>query len=329
MTVGWALIGPGRLADLHIAPSMRMARNTKMVGVSSRDKERGAAFAAKHGFQRSYGSMAELLSDPEVDAVYIATPNGVRAAQAIEAAKAGKHVFVQKPMAQNPKECEAMIAACQENKVKLGVAYKGRGHPAHIKAREIIASGDLGEIFLVTGHLQVTPHSGWHNSWWYDPSLGAGMIPRSGVHWIDLMRFVLGHEFEEVSAFVGPPSPDNPFEDIALGMFRFDNGVYGSMHCSGIVPRSLGADRIDYYGSKGTMATVWQGSQAYRQEGEHSYIADLHVATEAGSATYQFALTNLFLTEIEAFNRAIEEDTEAPCHWHRRPASRSGHCRHV
>jgi len=310
MSVGWALIGPGRLADWHIAPSMKSARNTRMVGVLSRDKERGAAFATKHGFERSYGSMVELLSDPEVDAVYLATPIGLHGPQAIQAAKGGKHVFVQKPLARNPEESQAVLSACQENKVRLGVAYKGRGHPAHIKAREIIASGELGAIFLVTGRLQVTPHKGWHKGWWYDTSLGSGIVPRNGVHWIDLMRFILGCEFEEVSAFVAPPTPDNPFDDLAVGMFRFDNGVYGSMHVSGIVPRPLGSDRIEYFGSKGTMTTTYGASRAYLREDQHSYIADLQVATPAGSTTYQFTLTNLFSTEIEAFNRAIEENTE-------------------
>ena len=282
-----------------------------MVGVLSRDKERGAAFAAKHGFQRSYGSMEELLSDPEVAVVYIATPTGLHAPQAIQAAKGGKHVFVQKPMGKNLEDSECLVAACQENNVKLGVAFSYRAHPAHIKAREIIASGELGESFLVTGQPKFRPHRGWHAGWWYDPSLGAGMLPRLGVHWIDLMRFVLGHEIEEVSAFVGPPTPDNPFEDVVLGMFRFDNGVYGSMDCSDIVPNPLRTmTRFEFYGSKGTMATVSSNVDWFVQEGVHSYSVDLHVATVAGSTTYQFSLTNLYLTEIEAFNKAIEENAE-------------------
>ncbi len=310
MTVGWALVGPGRLADWHLAPSMKLSRTIKMVGVLSRDKDKGAAFAEKHGFQRSYCSMDELLADSDVDVVYVSTPNGLHAPQALQAASGGKHVFVQKPLATKPQDAQAVIDTCREHGVKLGVAYKGRGHPAHIKAREIVASGDIGAVFLVTGEHQKPPNRGWHKSWWYDPSLGSGMVPRTGVHWIDLMRFILGHEITEVSAFFSPPTEGNPFEDVALGMFRFDNGILGSLHCSDIVPHPLGRDRIEFSGSKGRLTEVYAASVSFQREETHSYNVELHVVTTAGSTTYQFDPTNLFLTEMEAFNSAIKDNSE-------------------
>ena len=237
--IGWAIAGTGLFADSYIAPALKVASGTRLVAVYSRDKERGAAFANKHGIERSYDSYNELLSDPDIEVLHIATPNSLHAQQVIEAAEANKNILCEKPMALTIQDCESMIEACARNMVKLGVGFQNRHHPGHVEARRLISSGEAGSITLAIANYS----HGWMDStlsgWRDDPVMaGGGSLIGMGVHCIDLLRFLLALEVEKVMALSDAKWIDKPVEETILVNLKFENGPFGSVIAGFHVPRA-------------------------------------------------------------------------------------------
>src|SRR4249919_423257 len=127
--LAWGLIGCGDIARKRIAPALRDLENCDFVGVSRARVDLAESFAAEFGARKVYRAWTDLVIDDSIQAVYIATPVEVHAAQTIAAAEAGKHVLCEKPMAMNVAECDRMIAAARANEVKLGVAYYRHFYP--------------------------------------------------------------------------------------------------------------------------------------------------------------------------------------------------------
>jgi len=301
MAIGWAMIGTGRV-HRWMAPAIKAAEDTRLVAVLSRDRAKAAAFAEKQGIPEAYDSLDDLLGHPEVDAVYIASPNGLHARQTIMAAEAGKHVLCEKPMAPTTDECRSMIEACQKHGVKLGIALQFRQHPAHLKMREITASGELGRMVFANAQVEIPPIP--TPGWYYDPVMaGGGVMYMSGVHRLDLLRFILGCEVEEVSAFIGDQTPERPFEDMVVAMLRFDTGAYGTVHFSLNIPH--GTNNLEVHGSQASLFGLDTTSQWWGGGG-----GELVLKKEAATVKYEFKKTDLYKDEIEDFNRCIREGGE-------------------
>ena len=209
MAIGWGIVSTGNHTDLKVVPAMSSADDTRVAAVYSRDIGRAEAFANKHDIPRAYDSLDGLLADPQVDAVFISSPNYHHATQTIAAARAGKHVLVEKPMAVSADEAVDMIRTCQDASVKLGVGFHLRHHPGHRRARELIQQGTLGVISLVQGQwcmgvrgtVDPPPRTGL-NEWWGVPDMigGASTLMGSGVHVIDLLHYLTGQTIVEVAA---------------------------------------------------------------------------------------------------------------------------------
>ena len=186
MPLGWAIIGIGSHADLKIAPAMKLADEARLVGVYSRDQGRADAFAEKHGADAAYSDLDSLLADSRVDAVFVASPNHLHAPQTIRAAVAGKHVLAEKPMANTVTDAAAMVSACRDHGVKLGMGFELRFHPAHLWARQLIDGGAIGRIRLAHGQWgrgnrgepEHLPRTGAPAP--YRPS---GVVGNAGAHW--------------------------------------------------------------------------------------------------------------------------------------------------
>src|SRR5256885_7202089 len=143
--LSWGLIGCGDIARKRVAPALRDSDDCDLVAVNREQGELAESFAKKFGARRWYASWRDLLKDEEIDAVYIATPVNLHAAQTIAAAEAGKHVLCEKPMAMNVSECDRMIAACRASGVRLGIAYYRRFYPVVTRIGELLESGEIGE----------------------------------------------------------------------------------------------------------------------------------------------------------------------------------------
>ena len=151
--VGFGIVGAGDIAKQSFAPALLGSSEAELVAVCRRDEAQAKEFALEHGGGcAAYGSIMELLEDPAVTAVVIATPTHTHAELCVLAAKHGKHVLVEKPMARNVAECEQMIAACAAAGVSLGVCYRRRTFPQVVKAKELIASGAIGDVLTVRTH---------------------------------------------------------------------------------------------------------------------------------------------------------------------------------
>jgi 1,5-anhydro-D-fructose reductase (1,5-anhydro-D-mannitol-forming) len=302
MTIGWAMIGTGRIHKWMV-PAIKEAEDTELVAVLSRDKARAAAFAKEHGIERSYDSLDELLRDPEIDVVYVASPNGLHALQTIKAAEAGKHVLCEKPMALTLEDCSSMIEACEKQGVKLGLSLQFRQHPAHFKAREIVASGELGQLVFANAQVEVPPEV--IPGWYCEPEVaGGGAMHMVGGHRIDLLRLILECEVEEVSAFIGEQPAGRPYEDMVVGMLRFENGAYGTLHFS--LNIAHGTNSLEVHGSRASLFCINTTSQWWGGGGDDELLLKGDVAT----ARYQFPKPNLYRDEVEDFNRCIREGGE-------------------
>ena len=311
MTLGWAIISTGLHPDNKIAPAIAAAEGSELVAVYSRDQGRAEEFAQRHGAQAAYSNLDDLLRDSRVDAVFIASPNALHAAQAIKAAQAGKHVLSEKPMATTIEDSVAMVQACRQAGVKLGVGFNLRQHPGHIKARELIAQGVLGRVTLAQGQWgfgvrgQGAPQSRTGlRQWWDQPELvgNASTMMGTGIHVVDILRFMLGQEVTEVAAITDGQTQEQPLEQMAVLSLRFSGGTIGTVCCGRLLPDSRNDFTI--YGSDGRIsgrASLWEARQ-----GRVEIVSETVNHAEVCSGT---RLDN-FTAEIEDFQRAIETDTQ-------------------
>ena len=311
MTIRWGIVSTGRYPDSSVAPALKLADDSKLAAVYSRDKARGEEFASKHGAQVAYTSLEALLDDPRVDAVYITSPNHLHASYTKLAALAGKHVLVEKPMALSVDEAVDMVETCKMHGVKLGVGFQLRHHPGHIEARRLVNEGVLGTISLAQSQLGsgtrgvVTrpPRTGL-SEWWEHPESigGASAMIGTGVHCVDDLRFILGQEVAEVAAITDGQRQEKPLENLATMCLRFTGGTIGMVCCGSRMPDSKNDATI--HGSDGRI--ILRDSTTPALQGE------LEVVSENVNSTVSYQPDPLALVrwQIEAFNAAIQRDEE-------------------
>jgi 1,5-anhydro-D-fructose reductase (1,5-anhydro-D-mannitol-forming) len=306
MAFGWGLVSVGKHPDLKIAPAMTAAADGELVAVYSRDQGRAEAFAQKHGARAGYSKLSELLSDSRVDGVFVCSPNLLHADHVVQAAAAGKHVLCEKPMATTVADAARMVQACRKAGVTLGVAFNLRQHPAHIRAKELVASGALGRIVVAQGQWAFgvrgrdgSPPRTELTQWWDTPDLigGASTMMGTGVHIVDLMRFVLGQEVSEVTAVTDGQTAAKPLEQIACLTLRFSGGTLGQVTASRLLPDSRNDFRL--YGILGRLIgyhSLWEA-----RTGRFETVSE----TVNETAEYPEELLPNYVAEIEDFLRAV------------------------
>lgn len=222
----FGIIGCGDIAASSFAPSLLKSTQAELVAVCRRDLEKAKAFAQRFGGCAAYGSTSELLGDSAVEAVVVATPTDTHFSATLEAARLGKHVLCEKPMAHNAAECRAMIQACRAAGVRLGVAYRRRLFPQVLKAKELIAQGRIGKVVCVRTH-----YSGWSEmaagNWRISADIG-GALMEMAVHRIEVLLHFAGQP-TEVSALIESVHHGWPVDDSDALLLRFADGKIG-MH---------------------------------------------------------------------------------------------------
>jgi 1,5-anhydro-D-fructose reductase (1,5-anhydro-D-mannitol-forming) len=310
MSLGWAIVSTGRHPDTKMAPAINAAAGATLAAVVSRDAGRARAFAEKHGAAAAYDDVEAMLADPAVDVVYVASPNGLHRDHTLMAAAAGKHVLVEKPMALAVEDCQAMIDACANAGVKLGVGFHLRTHPGHQRLRELVASGGVGDVSLATanwgrgtrGQTKPSPRPELQ-AWWDDPAMvGAGAFMATGVHCVDIMRYVLGREVTQVTALTDA-TPDAPLEELLVMSLRFDDGSLGTVMTGRRTPDYEGNDVI-VYGSEGK-AGVHEGIGMVLDG-----TLDVSTTTTVESESYENDPIALYTWQVDAFNAAVVGDGE-------------------
>ena len=199
-TIRWGLIGASRVAAEWVIPAIRATTGNEVVAVQGADNVRVAEYAHTHGISHSFTSVEALLAT-NVDAVYISNTNEKHAPCAMAALTAGKHVLGEKPIAMSIAEAEPMVALAKEKRLVLAVNHHLRGMSTHIKLRELVRNGTLGDLVAVRamfGVLLPEANRGWRTD---SVAAGAGVFFDLTVHDADLLRFILGQEFVRVGAF--------------------------------------------------------------------------------------------------------------------------------
>ena len=247
-----AILGPGRIADTQLGPAICAVDEARLWSVLSRDPERGRVFAERHKAaapQPAYTRLEELLVDSALDAVLICTPDRMHAIQGITAARAGKHVLVEKPMAAGVEEAQAMIETCRQNNVRLGVGYHLRWHAGLRSLVGAIANGALGEIF----HMRVfwsflAPDS---SNWRASPELGRWWsLAAVGTHCLDLIRWIMVPRCGEVvrlRSVIAREHWKGPHDETAMVAMQFESGATAEFTTSVLIDAST---RVEIYGAK-------------------------------------------------------------------------------
>ena len=226
MKLRFGIIGCGSIAAASFAPSLLKSAHAELAAVCRRDLDKAREFALRFGEVSAYASAAELLADPQVDAVVVSTPSDTHAEYTALAAECGKHVLCEKPMARSAAECRAMIQACRKAGVVLGVAYRRRLFPQVLRAKELVAQGRIGRVVCVRTH-----YSGWTEfaaDAWQRQSWIGGALMEMAVHRLEVLLHFAGQPLA-VSALVERVHHDWPGDDSDALLLQFADGKIG-MH---------------------------------------------------------------------------------------------------
>ncbi len=226
-TVRWGIIGAGDIVRRRVAPAINDLPNCDLTAIARANADKAEEFALEFGAKRWYADWSEMLGDEEIDAVYIATPTYLHAPQTIAAAEAGKHVLCEKPMAMNAAECDAMIAACRANGVKLGIAYYRRFYPVLARVRELLASGEIGRPVVAQinsfEYIDIAADDPRH--WFLEKSKnGGGPMMDFGCHRLEVLTNLFGRVSRMTSLTGNVAFKDREVEDTAVATLEFENG---------------------------------------------------------------------------------------------------------
>jgi predicted dehydrogenase len=252
----FGLVGYGKVAELHVR-AIAASGNSALVSVCGRDPQKREAFALRHGIS-ARGSIGEMVAKDRVEAVLIVTPHPSHRQIAVEAAEAGCHVLVEKPMALSVEDCDAMIAASAAAGKSLGVISQRRWYPSVRRIRDAIDSGALGKPSIA----QVTI-LGWRDEAYYnaDPwrgtwaMEGGGVLVNQAPHQLDLLAWFMGPAKEIAGIWDNVNHPYIEVEDTAVAAIRFANGGMGSVLVSNSQKPGIYA-KVHIHGSSGASAGV-------------------------------------------------------------------------
>lgn len=313
--VKWGVMGACGIAKRRTIPEgIIPAKNAKLIAVMDVDEKGVREIAQKYG-ARYYTGEEALLKDPEVQAVYIATPVYLHASQAVKAAQAKKHIFCEKQMAMTIAECEKMIDAAKKNKVKLSLGYLMRYNVYHGQIKKLLEAGTLGTPVMARAQL-----SCWYpeitGAWRQDPVKGGGgSLIDMGTHCIDLLEMFFG-KTKLVSCMLANRAFKYPVEDSAIVTLHFANGAIGIVDNCFSIPDASSKNRLEIYGTRGSIlaeGTIGQSPAgevyAYLEKEAKGYTAE---QTRTTSTAEKIELTpiNTYQAEIEDFSACIEEDRE-------------------
>jgi 1,5-anhydro-D-fructose reductase (1,5-anhydro-D-mannitol-forming) len=305
--VRWAFIGGGRHPRLWVAPAIQRAANAETIGVWSRQPEHAAAFVAEQGGGQAYATLADLLADPAVEAVFIATPNSLHASHALAALQAGKHVLVEKPMATTSAEARAMTAAARAAGRRLGVGFHFRHHQLLAEAQRRIQAGEIGQVAQITAQFNLTSSPPprltiAHAAWKRDPDQmgGAGALMGMGVHLIDLVSWLIGQPINAVQALATGLTSEQPLESMAQLLLEFAGGAQGHLLYGGRFP--LSRNDVVVYGSGGRLIA--------EQVLDVATGGSLHMSRPEGATGWRsdglrLELVDHYQRQIEAFSAAV------------------------
>lgn len=296
--LGWGIVGLGRIAGSQIAPAIASLEGHDLVAVTSRSKERAEVFADRHAARRSYDDYAAMLADDEVDAVYIATPNALHADQVVAAARAGKHVLCDKPLATTVPDATRALEACRQAGRSLGITFQTRRHGGMAEAARLVADGAIGRILVA--EVEMSAGRNLPVGWRTDLALaGMGALNNIGVHAVDLLRYLLGSEVAEVACLVDR-EPGYEIDTTATVLMRFEQGTLAYVNANQSVP--CPRDDVVLYGTEGRFMAA-----NLSRPGRHGAVSVVRGGVEEVS---ERSSDDAYRLTLEAFGEALAAGRE-------------------
>jgi len=275
--IKWGIIGCGDVTEVKSGPAFNKVPHSKLVAVMRRDAAKAEDYAKRHGVPKWYSNASDLINDPEVNAIYIATPPLQHEAYTLAALAAGKPVYVEKPMALNSTAAKNMANAAQEHHVKLVVAHYRRAQPLFLKIKSLLETNTIGEVrFVDLKMLQpkanhVIAHTA--ENWRINPAIsGGGLFHDLAPHQLDLMLYYFGN-VKQFNGLANKQNPAEPVEDLVTGHILFENEVvFNGLWCFS-APENEKTDCCEIYGSKGKITfSVFGHSIKVSLNGEEQII---------------------------------------------------------
>ena len=245
----WGVAGCGRFAEQTFLPTFKLLRKSVVTSLYSSDIKRAKSLADKFGIEKHFNNYDEFLKS-DIGAVYISSANVNHYQQVIKAAKAGKHILCEKPLAMNLSEAEEMVKTCEPNNVQLSINYVYRFHPLIIKSKEIIANQMLGKIVSINLSFNIDAPPG-SNFRFTKSQSGGGALRDLGTHMIDLLRY-FGGEIVSINGVVDNVIYKSEVEDFSCAIVKFENGGYGFFNVSFNNKKAF--NRIEILGHKGAIS---------------------------------------------------------------------------
>ena len=301
MTVNWGLIGLGIQAE-WLVPAFAASTTSRLVACASRTYERAQEYARVHGVERAYATYQELLKDPGVDAVFVATPNHLHHPVVLAAAAARKHVLCEKPMAPTAREAEEMIAACRVAGVMLQIGLHLRVQPVIKAAAQLVREGRIGTVREIVAQRYSGISKDSMPVWRKDLSLAiAGVLTDIAIHLVDFVQFILDDRVFRVFALAYPPRSSGQPDETVTVVLDFAGGCQGMVRASRGLP--VGNNDLHIFGTLGTIST---GPLRFTK------VHRLTLRLPDREEKWEYPVPDLYLPEIEAFAAELTgENTSA------------------
>lgn len=307
-----AILGCGFIANIHMESYERFVPDAEVVAVYARSAEKAKDFAAKHGIKNYYTDIDKLLKESGCEVVDICIPNYAHYDACIKAAKSGKHVIVEKPIALTLEQADEMIAECKKAGKKLMYAEELAFAPKYERVRALVDNGAVGKVYMLK---QAEKHSGPHSRWFYEKDLaGGGVMMDMGCHALAWFRWFLGGnpKIKSVYATMSTVMHDTECDDNTVTLVEFENGVLGLAEDSWAKHGGMD-DRIEVYGDKGvSYADLFRGNSAltYSLEG-YDYAMEKAGSSQGWSFTvFEEAFNQGYPHELAHFIKCVREDLE-------------------
>ncbi|MGN7787547.1 Gfo/Idh/MocA family protein [Niabella sp. 22666] len=265
--INWGIIGCGDVTEVKSGPAFNKIAQSKLVAVMRRNADKAADYARRHGVPKWYADADELINDPEVNAIYIATPPNTHAAYTLAALQAGKPVYVEKPMALNAAEARQMSDYAIEKNVKLCVAHYRRMQPMFLKIKSLVDTGAIGDIRFIQLHLlqglSANLIARSEDNWRTNPALsGGGLFHDLAPHQIDIMLYLFG-AVKQYSGVAFNQSQTSQADDLVSGSILFENGaLFNGVWCFAVSEQDA-VDTCTIYGSRGTIRFGFFGQKVW------------------------------------------------------------------
>jgi predicted dehydrogenase len=299
--VKWGVLGAASIAVRKVIPGMQKGAYSEISAIASRDKRKAEEAASKLGIAKAYGSYEELLRDGEVEAIYNPLPNHLHLPWSVKAAEAGKHVLCEKPISLTVAEAKSLLAVRNRTGVKIGEAFMVKTHPQWLRAREIIRSGDIGNLRAIAGvfsYFNRNPDNVRHKVEW-----GGGGLMDIGCYPITMSRFIFGEEPVRVAGTL-ERDPDFGTDRLASAILEFPSGQ-SIFTCS---TQTAYFQRMHFLGTSGRVEIEipWNAP--------NDRPCRIFVGDQMGGApkVEEFPIVDQYTIQGDEFSRAIRGERDVP-----------------